>query len=483
MEKQKIRNMSFPDHDGNWIEVLDMLKENNWHDCTTISPVEFCNKLRNSVPYEWSYWQELSAFECLILHKGMYDRLRNDFLDGVESAFEYVFGNAVFNVYVSKENNISNIKGHKVHFSLNDMIQGIKKLLKIGKQYKARPKEKNILLVTANHSGNIGDDAITLASLDILQEAYPDATVIIDKGPASKELISRVELVVLGGGGIFYDHCFYNVQNYCQYLLYAHEFGIDSAAIGIGAQGITTECGSELYRRSLDTVKFISVRDPCSYKKLKHEVVPKTNLYTHQDVVFGLKNSKSNLLIKKESKPVLLFSLLDASIMPTSNSTKLYQKSQTECVEFLTRYFDVILFVQSKDDLNMYKKLKDLYQLNILELEYSKTREVVDVYSQADLVLTSRLHGFIFSCLAQTPVITVASSHEGSKLGSMVFDSVPSAKSGFIVLKEYCLDLLKQKVDLYLRDPDALVPDVNEVNKNKNIVNKLPQLFKDQIKL
>ncbi len=55
------------------------------------SPVEFCNQLGDSVTYERSYWHGLSYFKCLITHKGMSDRLRNDFLDNLDSEFDYVF--------------------------------------------------------------------------------------------------------------------------------------------------------------------------------------------------------------------------------------------------------------------------------------------------------------------------------------------------------------------------------------------------------
>ena len=478
---QKIRNMSFPDHDSNWTDVLEMLVNNNWDGVKTISPVEFCNKLGDCFPNEWSYWHELSDFECLILHKGMSDRLKNDFLMNLDQDFDYVFGNAVFNVYVVKRLNTMGLKGHEVHFSLNAIIQTIKKVMKIGKQFKAKSDQKNILLVTANHSGNIGDDAITHASKDLLESAYPGMNIVIDKGPASKELISKVDLVVLGGGGIFYDNCFYNAQNYCQYLLYAQEFGIKSCAIGIGAQGIKTQLGIELFKRAIDHSEFIVVRDVHSKESLTDVVKVETPILVKQDVVFTLQSEGDKVLKKSSDKPLLLFSLLDASRMPTAKNTIKYQEAQEACMGYLVKHFEVKLLVQSKDDLNLFNQLKSKYKLEIVQVEYNDVKKIINIYKQSDLVLTSRLHGFIFAAQAQVPIITVASKNAGSKLGSMVFDSVPSAKSGYIILKDYNLETLEEKVLLYQTNKSELIPDLTEVTTCQNLAAETRSVFKQYI--
>lgn len=473
--------MSFPDSDHNWTDVVDFLEQHSWHELTTISPVEFCNKITDCFPYEWSYWKELSAFDCLILHKGMTDRLKTDFLEPLKEGFDYVYGNPVFNVYVSKHLNHGSVKGNEVHFSVNAIFQAIKTLLKKGKQFKAKSGKKNILLVTANHCGNIGDDAITLASEDILKAVYPEANIVIDKGPASKELIAKVDLVVIGGGGVFYDNCFYNAQNYCQYLLYAHELGIKSCAIGIGAQGIKTELGIELFRRAIDFSEFIVVRDINSRSSLTEVVQVKTPVYVKQDVVYTLKSEGNKVLSRKTDKPLLLFSLLDASRMPTAKNTLTYQRSQDECMAFLVQHFEVKLLVQSRDDLALFNQLKSKYDLDIVHVNYNEVRAIINIYKQSDLVITSRLHGFIFAANAQVPIITVASKNPGSKLGSMVFDSVPSAARGYIILREYDLEKLQEKINIYQEDRTQLIPDFDEVSACQQLAAETADMFKQHI--
>ncbi len=480
-KQNNIRNMTFPDQDHNWLEIVDLLQTNGWENGSILACVEFCALYDNSVPYEWSYWRDLISFDCIILHKGMLDRLKTNFLDGIDESHEYVFGNSVFNVYIKRKLNINNLKGHRVHFSIHTLIHGLKRVLKINKQYKAKIRKKNILLVTANHSGNIGDDAITLASKDILESVYPEANIVIDKGPASKELIGKVDLVVLGGGGIFYDNCFYNAQNYCQYFLYADELGIKSCAIGIGAQGIKTPLGIELYRRAINCSEFIAVRDKHSLSSLRDTVKVDVPVIVNQDVVYTLQSIGNRIIKRNTQKPLLLFSLLDASRMPTARNTIKYQDSQEECMALLAEKFEVKLLVQSRDDLNLYNKLCKRFNLDIISVNFDDVYQIINIYKQADLVITSRLHGFIFAAQAQVPIITVASKNTGSKLGSMVFDSVPSAAKGYIVLKEYDLKNLKDKLSIYNEDANLLIPDISEIKACQKLASKLNNIFLDYI--
>ena len=474
--------MRFPHDDSNWTEVIDIIKENNLVNIKTIAPVEFCNELDDCYPYEWSYWHDLQDYECIILHKGMYDRLKNDFLDKLEENYDYIFGNAVFNVYIVSSLNENSLKGHEVHFSLRTIIQSLKKILHIGKQFKAKASQKNILLVTANHCGNIGDDAITLASFDILQSVYPDANIVIDKGPASKELIAKVDLVVLGGGGIFYDDCFYNSQNYCQYLLYAQEYGIKSCAIGIGAQGILSEFGIELYNQALNRSEFIMVRDKISEDILINRVMLNKPVILNRDVVFSMKTSIDDFIeIKKESKPIVLFSLLDVSKTSETIVRNKYRNNQEECLKFLNEKFDLKCFVQSADDLPFYQTIKKKYNCEIISLDYAQTRSVISIYQQADLIITSRLHGFIFAALAQVPVIPVTFESPRTKLGGVINNYLPSAKFSLLPLNEYSLYNLKEKIDIFMQNPKQLIVDCSELQENKRITSKIKHEIKQKI--
>lgn len=481
MDNTVIKNMSFPNHDINWQEIIGLLEDNSWQNINTIAPVEFCNKLGNCFPYEWSYWNNLEGFQCIIIHKGMYDRLRNNFLDKLEDTYDYIFGNTVFNIYISSELNKNNLQGHEVHFSLNTIIQALKKLLKLGKQFKTKLNKKNILLVTANCSGNIGDDAITLASHGILQSVYPNANIVIDKGPASKELISKVDLLVLGGGGIFYDGCFYNAQNYCQYLLYASEYGVRACGIGIGAQGILSKYGIELFKESINRAEFIIVRDMVSAEILQKRVKTNSEIIINQDVVFSFSfNPIKSSTINNER--ILLCSLIDADETTVSkdarNYTQKYNNNQMECMEFLSKTFKVKCVVQSNDDIKLYKKFEENFNIEIIKINLNDIKDILNIYAKAELIITSRLHGYIFSVLANKPVISVTADNPNLKLAGLIKNHITSTEAGLLSQNEYCLTNIKQMISKFNSSPVSFKPSISEVGLCKESANMIPKIIK-----
>lgn len=471
-KQKKIRSMKFPHSDRNWEEVNLFVKNHGFYNLQTIAPVEFCVELENCVPYEWSYWQDLSQFECIILHKGMVECFKNDFLNHLTEKYDYIFGNNVFKVFVLTELNNNNLIGDNNH--LLD-IKPINNKTYPNDQKQNIQNIHNILLVTANNNGNIGDDAITYAAFDMLHDIFPEATIIIDKAPASKQLISTVDLVVLGGGGIFYDNCFYNAQNYCQYFLYAHELGIKSCAIGIGALGINSTLGIELFKNSTDLAEFIVVRDKNSFRSLTFLVNTTTPVFIKNDVAFTLK-SEGNIAINTcTNKPILLFSLSDAANEPNLVN---YHQSQFDCMKFLVKHFEVKLLVQSTDDKNMYQLLSQKFDLSIVEVPYKHIKGIIDLYQQGSLVITSRLHGFIFASIAKTPVLTITSNKENSKLNRLINDSIPSLKPGFIFKKNYNFDLLNEKINLFFDNPNQFVANNTEVKACQKLANETSDVIR-----
>ncbi|MEZ5472854.1 MAG: polysaccharide pyruvyl transferase family protein [Marinicella sp.] len=477
----KIKNMSFPNQDVNWIKTLDYLKEHRLVNLKTLAPVEFSAVIDTAYPYEWSYWNEITEFDLLIVHKGLHDRIDDRYLKCINEDHEYIYGNAVFMVYLRKNLNVSNLKGHDSHFSLSAILNSLKNLIHSFKQYKVNSSKKNILLVTANHCGNVGDDAITMASKDLLESIYPDANIVVDKGPCSKKLLAKVDLVVLGGGGIFYDSCFYNAQNYCQYLLYAKSYGIRCVAIGVGAQGIMTQFGKELFKQALNCCEFIAVRDQVSFEILKNRVATKTEVVLNRDVVFSFVGEESDIEIKKSDKPLLLFSLLDASHMRSEIVKEGYRSSQYECLELLNEKFNLKCFTQSEDDLPFYEKIREDFGVDIIRVDYEHARTAVSLYKQADLVMTSRLHGFIFAALAQVPVLSVSFDSPRTKLGGLIRNYLPSALKGILPLNDYSLETLNEKLKIFEANRDDLIVDKTELNDCKNLVLDLKNIFKEKI--
>lgn len=452
---KKIRNIKFPANDGSWNQVNLFLNKHRLFELSTIAPVEFCIKLDDCVPYEWSYWNKLTNYDCLIIHKGMLECFKNNYLNHISQFYDFVFGNDVFNVFILKSLNNIKLSGdnnHRLnHFELKAPFE---------KQRDESVVINKILLVTANNNGNIGDDAITHASFDMLQAIFPNAQILVDKAPAVKQTISNVDLVVLGGGGIFYDNCFYNAQNYCQYFLYAHEAGVKSCAIAIGALGRRTILGNELFKQALDLTEFIVVRDQQSQLALTTMVSTTTPVILKQDVAFTLQSDGNTIIPRKTNKPLLLFSLLDAKGKP---NMLVYQNAQFDCMQFLVEHFEVKLLLQSTDDLAFYTELSNKFNLEIIKIAFRSVKQIVNIYQQCDLVVTGRLHGYIFASLAQVPTISVVVKRDNSKLYRLIIDSIPSGQIGLIDKSVYTINKIKDKIAIFNKYPKSLIVDYLEV--------------------
>lgn len=440
-------------HDDYWVQALDFIRSNQLYNHSFIAPVEFCVVLDNCVSYEWSYWHEISDYTCLIIHKGQLERLKNNYLSKLSKNFDYIFGNEVFNIFLNKKFNDEMLVEEKYHYQITNSST-IKKAIKISKN------KQNILLVTANNNGNIGDDAITFAAFDMLQEVFPQAEVHIDKAPACKNIIKQMDLVVIGGGGVFYDNNFNNAQNYCQYFLYAHEAKVKSCAIGVGALGRRTVLGNELFKHALDLAEFIVVRDKISQVALTETIATSTKVYCKQDIAFTLQATQAYELKKQNEKPLLLFSLVD---MKNRRNYIHYQQQQIPCMQMLLEYFEVKLLLQSKDDLALYNTLKNRFGLEIIDLGYANTRQVISLYQQCDLVITGRLHGFIFATLANVPVITVSTQKNASKLDILIKTSLPKCAISNISKHDYDKDVLLRKITQYFNDKNNFVASKKEV--------------------
>ncbi len=78
-------------------------------------------------------------------------------------------------------------------------------------------------------------------------------------------------------------------------------------------------------------------------------------------------------------------------------------------------------------------------------------------YLEADLILTSRLHGLILACLARKPVIAVSS--RGTKIDRLITESIPSLRDNLILLADYSADALKAKIDMFAH---GRLPSISE---------------------
>ncbi|SFK54121.1 polysaccharide pyruvyl transferase family protein [Geodermatophilus ruber] len=135
---------------------------------------------------------------------------------------------------------------------------------------------------------NVGDEAILTSMLASLREAAPFAeTVLFSRDAAHSrdahevdraidarrgfcdavdEEISRLDVLVIGGGGLLYDG---EATEYLRHVRTAHRYGVPTVAYALGAGPLTTPEDRRVVREVLTDMTRVTVRDEDSKRVLQ----------------------------------------------------------------------------------------------------------------------------------------------------------------------------------------------------------------------
>ena len=458
--------------DQYWSEALEeVLRYHSDEDtvCAMVHP-DMLPKVKNSVPYGYSFTLSSNDISVVCVHKGLVDELSTKFIEGLLETHTLVFANAVFCVYsnlkASGGNEISKYEGHAFNFQEWLQSRSKKRAIKMCNNYQNQGRNvvSNILIVTANNFGNVGDDAITHAAYELISRVFPKATITVDNCPIKRDDVESTDLLVLGGGGLYYDGDIRNAINYTNLMFFAKETNIPHLGIGIGTQGIKTDIGKHLFRHALNGASITVVRDPKDKKHLS-DIGVISKIEITNDIVFTLAPEELPTYNPTGSTPKKVgIALLDSNNLLAARHMKSYQQGIFEAVEYLSNCnYKLVYLCQSLDDLSLYKELSQKYGGTIRRISYTESKRGFDFYNDLDLCITSRFHGLIFSVIAGTPVISVGTN--GSKTDRLISNKINSLSHAHIPLKELNLPNLKVLIDVFEEDPSRLCASRVEVSR------------------
>lgn len=304
-----------------------------------------------------------------------------------------------------------------------------------------------VLIVSAAQMGNVGDNIVSMVTEGIFSDLY-EADVRYAELAFRREEVEWADVVVLGGGGVFYDWSKDNVDNYLRFIEHGYYMGKKTIALGVGVQGIQTDFGKRRYRESLPLADLVTVRDEKDAQALSDEAGVRTPVYVTRDLAFllpryipllGRKYQSGERLDQLRSlkttaeKPLLGISLASevgaALDKGTTKDQAARQKRDEEYIELITqlseRYVPV-LYIQSRDDRELYDRIQaEVNGVQVVDTtEHTDVPTVLDAYRLFDVVLTSRYHGMILSLLAETPTIVMDGVNSG-KIRKTIESSIP----------------------------------------------------------
>lgn len=299
----------------------------------------------------------------------------------------------------------------------------------------------NYLVASANGYGNVGDDICGFGAKYLIKQIDPKAKVTVTAPPFNGELAAQADVIVLGGGGIFYDGDRANVDNYLAYLEYAQQHNKPNAVLGVGVQGIGTEWGKGRYREVLNKCDLVTVRSPRD-KQLLDEIGVK-NVHATQDLGFVADEwvrrprlQAFGRFVKKLTgqKPQLGLAVVDLKVIKGNAfdaTSANFMDSLERNLDNICKTFDVKLLVHSRDDENWYSQLAKHQGVKVVP--YGTIRDFPGfwkTYCGLDLVLGVRFHSIILGLLSGRPVIGVSS--KGTKQDRLAQYDMPTLKEQLV---------------------------------------------------
>jgi polysaccharide pyruvyl transferase CsaB len=286
--------------------------------------------------------------------------------------------------------------------------------------------------ISGSYGGmNLGDEAILEGILGELRATVPADVTVFSRNPADtlsrhkveraipvrsltrKEIapeIRKLDLFVLGGGGILYDR---DAETYLREVVLAGEFGIPVILYAISAGPLVTPSARRAVQQVLNgCAPVISVRDRQGYRLLE-DVGVTQEIHLTADPA---------LLLEPEELPIealhaegvdldrhlVGFSVREPGPAAPDIDPDEYHALLANAADFIVERYDaeVVFVPMEKADVQhshgVVAHMRNPEKAEILRRRYSP-RQILDLMGRFDFAIGMRLHFLIFAAIRGTP--------------------------------------------------------------------------------
>lgn len=280
---------------------------------------------------------------------------------------------------------------------------------------------------------NLGDEAILTALLADVNCRCPDAEVLVfSRNPEhtkrahpsveavlwegvsrndSARTMERLDLLVLGGGGILYDT---EARRYLRLVLSAQEHGLPVFTYAVGAGPLTEEADCEMVRAALGAATEVTVRDEESKLLLEEIGVTRTVTVT-ADPAFMLRPERFDPgLLRAEGIPtgqrLVGINVREPGRAAERLDADAYHRLLAQVGDFLVHRLDaaVIFVPMERDDIRhahgVLSHMTSSARCRILHGDYSPG-QILGLMQHLDMAVGMRLHFLIFAALSGRPFL------------------------------------------------------------------------------
>ncbi|GAA2361933.1 polysaccharide pyruvyl transferase family protein [Dactylosporangium salmoneum] len=281
---------------------------------------------------------------------------------------------------------------------------------------------------------NLGDEAILASLLADLRARRPDAEVLVfsrDPGHTEQEhpgitvapwegvgrdrtatSLARLDMLVLGGGGILYDT---EARRYLRVVRTAQEQRVPVFTYALGVGPLTEEFDCTMVRDALGQAVEVTVRDEESRVALEEAGVTATVTVT-ADPALLLQPEEFDARLVRDSLPpgrrVVGMSVREPGRAAQHLDADEYHQLLAQVGDFIVHRLDAsLLFVPMErgDIRHSHAVLSRMTAAEHCRVLYGQYRpgQILDLMRSLDLAVGMRLHFLIFAALAGVPLLAL----------------------------------------------------------------------------
>lgn len=265
---------------------------------------------------------------------------------------------------------------------------------KYRKSFDEYKKRKKVFFLMTPSYGNLGDQAIEVATTKCLEKHFQEYTIIKihlqDTGKylrAVKRTLGKDDIIVLQGGGNFgdlYPSCERARRRIVKAIKHKYIISMPSSIHYLNTLKGRIELARS--RRIYNKKNFICIsRDHFSYEFAKNKFSNCINLLS-PDIVLYLQEKRT----EKNRTSVLL-------CVRTDKESAIGNERE-HIVDLLFKKYDEAIIT----DTQLYRDISDVNKKNEVE-------SILRVFRNAKIVVTDRLHGLVFSAITNTPCVVIES--------------------------------------------------------------------------
>src|SRR5689334_7517198 len=277
---------------------------------------------------------------------------------------------------------------------------------------------------------NLGDEAILDGIISQLRASLPVEITVFTRNPADtlsrhnveravpvreltrKEItpeIRRLDLFILGGGGILFDG---EAEIYLREVLVAHELNIPVVVYAVSAGPLNNREARVSVREALNSAAIVSVRDRQGYRVLEDVGVNREIHLTADPALLLVPGQLSLDAIKEEGvqfeRHLVGFSVRERGPAAPDINPEEYYALLANAADFIVERYDaeVVFVPMEKADVQhshgVVAHMQNPEKAEILRRRYSP-RQILDLMGRFDFAIGMRLHFLIFAAIRGTP--------------------------------------------------------------------------------